>query len=181
MRTFAEIRQEAHRLCSNFTAGCMDQGALELGIATLVLERARCDAAAWWRRSAPGLREEVRCIGRPHRGAIGEVGDRPAAIPSERLSAYLAWMHSTRFLAHDAPGPSRETLAQAWQFHCNAAVAFIHLPTFYNGKLGGVFCLSNHSRPIAWTNAIGRDIHELLCLVTIYAPPKTGWERTLTA
>lgn len=91
MRPFTDIRRDAHRLCSDFSAGRVSLDALEVGVAELLRQRAGCDSVALWRRAGHGIDEELRSKGPSHRGVIDDASGRPAPVPSIALSIYLAW------------------------------------------------------------------------------------------
>jgi hypothetical protein len=179
MRPFTDIRRDAHRLYSDFSAGRMSLDALEVGVAELLRQRAGCDAVALWRRAGHGIDEELRSKGPSHRGVIDDASGRPAPVPSIALSIYLAWMRSAGYLTHDSRDVGEGVIIQAWHLHCSSAVAFLHVPTFYNGELCGVVCFSDHSKHLAWPGPLRQSIQELISLVMIYlSPPKAVTRRT---
>ena len=170
MKGFPEIRRATRRLCSDYAAGAMGLGALELGVAELMRQRAGCQAVALWRRAGRGACEELLCLGRSYLGRLHD--ERPAPVPSDTMADYLAWMREERILLNDSTSPGNGVIAQAWRLHCDAATAFLHVPTFYNGALCGVVCFSNHDRHLALTGRMRRDLQELISLVMLYVSPQ---------
>jgi len=172
MKAVTGIQSEMRRLCSDFAAGFSGLDNLELGAAELLRQRAGCHAVALWTLSRLRVGNELRCAGRLHNGVVDPHTGRPAPVTAASLVDYLRWMRSSRFLMQDTPGAGRNVIAQAWQLHCKSAVAFLHVPTFYNGELRGVVCFSDHQQPIEWSGSVRRDIQELISKVMLYVCPE---------
>ena len=172
MQSFADIRSQTHRLCSDFAAELLSFPAFGFAAVELLRQRAGCrDAALWISVGTSGKRALRRLVrGEPHAHERFRVSQ--ASVPLKSLPRYLEALRTAGSLLCRSPGDTDPSHAQACLLHPRLTGSLLHIPIFYNGEIRGLVCLSDPDPLAPWPCALRRELKQLVTLVTTYVLPR---------